>query len=104
MVYTKDLKSFDRKVLRVQVSPRAPNYLIDDLKTKKPLIAQLVEQLPLKEMVGGSIPSGRTSAGHLCETECTSTSRGRGNFHQKIICDHQYLGEWRNGRRASFRS
>ena len=25
-----------------------------------PLIAQLVEQLPLKEMVGGSIPSERT--------------------------------------------
>ncbi len=54
-------------------------------------IAQSVEQLPFKEWVPGSSPGGRTKRmrGVLCEPEGDGPRRGRGNFQQKIICDHE---------------
>ena len=59
LVYAKDLKSFGRKTLWVQLPLRAPDYLKSNLKNLPP-IAQLVEQSPLKRTVLGSSPSGRT--------------------------------------------
>jgi hypothetical protein len=49
MVDARDLKSLEDFFVRVRVPPRAPAS-----------IAQLVEQLPLKEMVVGSNPTGGT--------------------------------------------
>ncbi len=59
-------------------------------KPKFAPIAQLVEQIPLKDKVVGSIPTGRTNrelAG-LCETERDGASPGRESFQQKTIPDH----------------
>jgi hypothetical protein len=61
-------------------------------------IAQSVERLPFKEKVLGSNPSGRTRRNksgllqifsYLCEPERDDARQGRGNFQQKIICDHK---------------
>ena len=57
MVYATDLKSVGRKVLWVRVPPRAPARR----EAGKALLAQLVEQSPLKRTVGGSIPSQGTN-------------------------------------------
>ena len=70
LVYAHDLKSCPERGAGSMPAPSTRQIY--------PPIAQLVEQLPLKEMVGGSIPSGRTS--------------------------EKNLGRWWNGRHASLRS
>ena len=61
-------------------------------------VAQLVEQLPFKEMVVGSIPTGRTFLKtksiwflKMCEPEADGPRRGREIFQQKNTCDHKLI-------------
>ena len=54
-------------------------------------LAQLVEQIPLKDKVEGSIPSGRTKCkGTLCEPEADEPRRGRAKIQQNFMCDHKF--------------
>ena|GEM_PF-6397701 len=72
----------------VRFPPRAPLELFK-IKIYAPL-AQLVEQIPLKDKVEGSIPSGRTKVlMHLLRDGGTKVpSRGREKIQQNFICDH----------------
>jgi hypothetical protein len=58
--------------------------------TEVPLIAQLVELLPLKEKVGGSNPSER-----IRKSECDGTRRGRDRGQQSESCDRIPLSGYR---------
>ena len=74
--------------------------------SKYPPIAQLVEQLPLKETVVGSSPTGRTRMKKRDDTrlfhslpveregrsERRRARRGRANFQQKIMRDRAVPG------------
>ena len=60
MVDARDLKSLEDYFVRVRVPPRAQVPKIKQVTPAYALIAQLVEQLPLKEMVVGSNPTEGT--------------------------------------------
>ena len=101
LVYAHDLKS----CLARDVGSTPTSGTSDLNKINFAPLAQLVEQIPLKDKVEGSIPSGRTKVltYFLRGAGTTVPSRGREIFQQKNIRDHKWASGG-IGIRASLRN